>query len=85
MATLDPLMLSNVFPDLQIPNRAAALRFRLQQLSRTEMLRYCAHLNLFVSSPSDPQSNLAQQNALIGDLWDGSLFCDIGERYLRLR
>jgi hypothetical protein len=65
MINLVPLILSEAFPDLRGLNLVNALKFRLQQLSRIETLRYCIHLNLFISESESPRHDLTQQRALI--------------------
>lgn len=65
MLVLVPALLSEVYPNTRTSDLVSAIKFRLAQLSRTETLRYCAHLNLFVTDAENPQIHLTQQRQLV--------------------
>jgi len=65
MHVIVPITLSEVFPNTRVPDPITGIKFRLKQLSRTETLRYCAHINLFVANATKPQNHLAQQLGLV--------------------
>lgn len=65
-----PLVFSEVFPDEHIATANDALKFRLQQLNRTQTLRLCAHINILISDPWHPRLALDQQQPLINLLFN---------------
>ncbi len=66
MIVITPLKLSEAYPEERISD-VRALKLRLQNLSRLDTLRYCAHLNLFISVTEHPSGSL-------GTLIDITLF-----------
>lgn len=71
-----PVTVTEAFPNVRYPEFAGnpekrkeylidALKSRLKRFSLGEALRYCAHLNLFISVSEDPRINFDEQWPLI--------------------